>query len=379
MFVKLKEKLAVYNFLHVASFTGNIGDNANHLGFYQKLELEIGEFSVTKFEIRETFRGDRSFDLDFVELCNQHDAVIFGGGNFFELWVERSNTGCSIDIPLEIIPNIEVPMIFNALGVDVGMGATSASIEKFKRFLDILIDREDVLLSCRNDGAFHNLETHIGANYASNFFRLHDAGFYFKPEKIKHHELVSNKLNILFQLAGDMPDVRFSPDSSEITYDTFLDEISSVITKLAISSNIILCPHIFRDLEIISEIMKRLPDKVSRENVSITPYIQGDVGANYIFSLYQQTDLNIAMRFHANVCSLANGCKTIGLVNYIQIENLYREIDLDKYIDVRKIGFGSRLEEAAKSELSAECGQILLSTEPAYINYIKAIKSLLIK
>ena len=53
-------------FLHVASFKGNIGDNANHLGLYDRLRESIGEFEVHEFEIRRTFWKDAAFDNDFV-------------------------------------------------------------------------------------------------------------------------------------------------------------------------------------------------------------------------------------------------------------------------------------------------------------------------
>ena len=86
------------NILHVASFMGNIGDNANHQGFYNQLRSQIGDFKITQFEIRETFWGTSSFNHDFANKCNAHDLVIFGGGNFFELWVDHSETGCSINI-----------------------------------------------------------------------------------------------------------------------------------------------------------------------------------------------------------------------------------------------------------------------------------------
>ena len=51
----------------------------------------------------------------------------------------------------------------------------------------------------------------------------------------------------------------------------------------------------------------------------------------------------MAMRFHANVCSLALGKKTIGLVNYLQIENLYSSIGIDDYVDVRKADFPQKI------------------------------------
>jgi polysaccharide pyruvyl transferase WcaK-like protein len=364
--------------LHVASFLGNIGDNANHLGFYAKLESKIGQFSITKFEIRSTFRGTSSFGLEFAELCNQHDAVVFGGGNFFELWVEKSATGCSIDIAPEVIDEIKVPMIFNALGVDVGQGITTSTIANFRSFLSHLLKRGDTILSCRNDGAFDNLQQYVGVEYSQYFSRIPDAGFFFKPSLLKHAELDQKKQNILFQLAGDMLETRFSQEPGSLSYSDYLMEMALTINDLGQENHIIFCAHIFSDLKPVSDLLQLVDDKVRRENVSVAPYLQGTTGARHIFSLYSQTNLNIATRFHANVCSLAAGQATIGLVNYRQIKDLYSEIKSDNYVDIRKVGFSNHLTSLSR-ELLAENGPPACDIDTdSYDKFINEIAALIV-
>ena len=97
--------------LHVASFAGNIGDIANHYGFSRWFkEFFKKEILWNEFEIRETFRGFKSFNEDFANLANSHDLLIFGGGGFFELWVEESPTGTSIAISKEVLEKIKIPI-----------------------------------------------------------------------------------------------------------------------------------------------------------------------------------------------------------------------------------------------------------------------------
>ncbi len=59
-----KKKL---NVLHLASFSGNIGDNANHIGtrsqFAKNLDFEL---FFTELEIREFYWRQRLFDEEFV-------------------------------------------------------------------------------------------------------------------------------------------------------------------------------------------------------------------------------------------------------------------------------------------------------------------------
>ena len=44
---------------------------------------------------------------------------------------------------------------------------------------------------------------------------------------------------------------------------------------------------------------------------------------------YASADLVLGMRFHANVCPMALSTPTVGLNCYVQIENLYRELNLE--------------------------------------------------
>jgi len=128
--------------LHLASFNGNIGDNANHYGFYKYLKKSPEySFEIDELEIREFYWKERFFDKSFVALVNSYDLLIVGGGNYFELWVEDSPTGTSIAIELELLKQIKTPIMFNALGVDPGQGVSEKNIIRFRNFLDLLIKR----------------------------------------------------------------------------------------------------------------------------------------------------------------------------------------------------------------------------------------------
>ena len=43
--------------LHIASFRGNIGDNASHLGFYSILDQVIKNYSVERIEMRKFYKN----------------------------------------------------------------------------------------------------------------------------------------------------------------------------------------------------------------------------------------------------------------------------------------------------------------------------------
>ncbi len=323
--------------LHVASFTGNIGDNANHTGFRDKLAKCIGEsghIEYDEFEIRKVFWGQKDFGEDFVNLANSYDLVVIGGGNYFELWVEDSPTGTSISISLDDLRKIETPIVFNALGVDPAQGASEVSLNKFRSFLDYAIANPKILLSCRNDGSMKTLTELVGIKYADSFFHVPDAGFFTKVVNNFHPEIKAENKNILIQLAGDMIDVRFSKSSDcSISYKEFLNEMSSYIQGIAnqCNANFILVPHIFRDLDVIHSLIDLLPDDIRRSRLTVAPYLTGQEGQDYIFDLYKKVDLVLGMRFHSSVCAIGQNVNCIGLVNYRQIDELYNELGLEDF------------------------------------------------
>lgn len=353
----MKRKLRV---LHVASFIGNVGDNANHKGseFLRSQFLDY-EFQITRKEIREFYWKEWIFNSeDFVNEANSYDLVMIGGGNYFELWVENSKTGTSIDLGLEYLQNIKTPILFYSLGCDIGQGVPQANIEKFRIFMDYLTKSEKYFVSVRNDGALSNIEEIYGDRYKNQIIEIPDGGFFTNVANLNHFEIEGEMTNILINVAGDMPEVRFPGIDGKITYETFTKEFAKVIEKLSIESknslNFIFAPHIFRDIKTSYDIINNINDKVRRVNVKVAPYLNGDNGHDYIFSLYNQVDLVLGMRFHSNVCSYALKKNVIGLVNYIQISNLYKDINSHEYVEVNKEGFAEVLRDKILEHLNGK-------------------------
>lgn len=351
----MKKKLKV---LHVASFIGNVGDNANHKGskFLREQFLDY-EFVITRKEIREFYWKEWIFNSqDFVNEANSYDLVMIGGGNYFELWVENSETGTSIDIGLEYLKKIDKPILFYSLGCDLGQGVPQINIEKFRIFLDYLTNCKKYFVSVRNDGALSNIEKIYDHRYYDKIVEIPDGGFFTRVENLNHFEIENEKMNILINVAGDMPEVRFPGTDGKISYEDFTKEFAEAIVKLSFEHdnniNFIFVPHIFKDIKTSYDIINNINDNIRRFNVKVAPYLIGDKGHDYIFSLYNQVDLVLGMRFHSNVCSYALKKNVIGLVNYTQIFNLYTNIDSHEYVEVNKEGFKTSLVDKIKEHLN---------------------------
>lgn len=78
----------MFKILHVASFVGNIGDNASHMGLHNILKSIVKiPFTIDEMEIRRFYKNynlpdKMMFDSQFVHLANCYDLLIIGGGWF---------------------------------------------------------------------------------------------------------------------------------------------------------------------------------------------------------------------------------------------------------------------------------------------------------
>lgn len=337
------------NILHVASFHGNIGDNANHNGLRNKLkEILDNQITFNEIEMREFYQSwnTRSFNTsEFIQLCNSHDLVIIGGGNFFELKWDYSYTGTTINISENTLSKIKTPMLFFGLGCDIGKGSNESTIKKFGDFLQTVTSSNQFMVTFRNDGSISTLEGLYGKRYSRKVHKVADGAFFMDIGQKKLPFLVSkNRRGIGINLACDMEDVRFNKN---LTYGEFVNEYAKFLNDFLQENrdyDILFFPHIYSDLKITSDIMNKLNDQFRRYRLTVAPYLSGQGAEQIIFGMYQECDVILGMRFHSNVCAIALNIPTIGLSSYKKIDDLYEELNLfDRVIHVNKEGFNDRL------------------------------------
>lgn len=338
--------------LHLASFAGNIGDLANHAGARRMLAERLGfALAFTNMEIREFYWKQRSFDEVFVEYANSFDLLIIGGGNYFELWVDHSATGTSIDITPERFARLTVPTVFFALGVDTGQGYSAQSQQRFSAFMATALGRRDMFVCVRNDGSSRALREVLGEETAARIPTMPDGGFFANPSGCRTAQGDSGRIGI--NIAGDMLERRFDRGLST---EDFLRELAEACRDLMDARSelrIDLMPHIWRDSALIAQLLPMIPDPYLRRRVAVGRLEPGETGLASFLQSYRDFDLVLGMRFHANVCPIGMGVPARGLLNYPQVEHLYEELDLqDRLVDVRDAGFGKRLIDAVLIDLA---------------------------
>ena len=131
-------------------------------------------------------------------------------------------------------------------------------------------------------------------------------------------------------LAGDMLKKRYGNQSD---IKSFLKQISKFILFFLNQNNInkiIIFPHIWKDYDIISSLLKILDEDTLRKRIIISRLEPNSFGIKNFKNDVGKCDYILGMRFHSNVIAIRNQIPSIGLVNYPQIYNLYKEIGLQK-------------------------------------------------
>lgn len=379
----MRVKTKTLRVLHLASFTGNIGDIANHEGarflFRQHLDFEL---VFTELEIREFYWQRRKFDDDFVALANSFDLLMIGGGNYFELWVEGSATGTSVDISSERLAALTVPTVFYSLGVDTGQGYTETSAKKFRAFMQTVLARDDMFVCVRNDGSSRALHEVLAVSEAEQIPVMPDGGFFAARALDISRNTGTGRSRIGINIAGDMLERRF--DCGMAPHD-FLKGLADVCAGLLDERDdleIKLVPHIWRDLSLLAELLPMIPDRHLRRRIAVAGLNPTASGLRGFLQDYQACSVVLGMRFHANVCPFGMCVPTLGLLNYPQVERLYEELAMpDRLLDVRKVGFaeelGNRLQLdlASVPVLEARCTERMVHLDQMAQNVLNSLNT----
>lgn len=319
--------------LQVASFSGNIGDNASHIGLRKILDKVLPSYSITKLEIRKFYGNYKHadklrFDEQFLRLLESYDMLFIGGGGFLDYWVPGSKTGTTIDMAPEILAAIKIPLIISSVGCMPHKAVPEGNIEKFRQFLDGLLEKPKTLVAVRNDGSRETLTKHIGIKYAEAIPEVLDHGFFYENDGSSYLPIEGRYVAInstIDQLA--MLNSKVGP----IDIDHYYRELNTVIQHLFQNTplNLVFVPHIHSDLVAINKVLSDIDDFFLRTRVAVAPFSTGDLACNQAFSAYRNSELNIGMRFHANVCSIAMGKPTIGIAALDRVLDLFTSMDLE--------------------------------------------------
>jgi polysaccharide pyruvyl transferase WcaK-like protein len=318
--------------LHVASFTGNIGDNASHLGLYNVLKTILGDrLDIEQIEIRRFYKkyslADKmNFDLEFTQKANAKDLLIFGGGGFLDYWVSNSETGTTFDMSDEILDKLIVSTLFISVGCMPHQPVPEGNIDKFHHFLQKVGSKKNMRIAVRNDGSILEIKRLFGGEFEGTITEILDNGFFYEPS-LKFNCRLLDKPYIAINTTLDQLIMK-NRIIGNINYSQLKEELLSLLQRIIDETDysLVFVPHIFKDLQAFRELLEGMNDFYIRSRVAIAPYLQGDYGCNYLMSVYNQADSILSMRFHANVCPLSMGKRTVGLAALDRVVHMYNSI-----------------------------------------------------
>jgi polysaccharide pyruvyl transferase WcaK-like protein len=314
--------------LHLASFSGNQGDLINHLGFKNWFSHFLNIDPVWhEVEIRQIYRKEITFKEKVIDVANDFDLVVIGGGNYFETWPTNTWSGTSIDINPDSFAEVKAPFFFNALGVDAGQGVSKEAESNFKTMILSLMEREKNLLTVRNDGSLNTLDSLTGISEKSNLFSIPDGGFFI--DKIAK---TTNEKTLVINVAADMEKIRYKTETGGVSnFIRLMAQYVNEMQKLNDFDQIIFTQHVIGDLSLITSIMNLIDERIKRHTVAISSYGMNSCNTEELIKIYSNASLILGQRFHANVVGLTQRRPTIGLNTYPQILKLYEELESAEY------------------------------------------------
>ncbi len=356
--------------LHVASFLGNIGDNASHMGFKRIIDSFFSKYEIHRMEIRKfyksyTLKDKCEFNEGFIDYANTFDLLVIGGGGFLDYWVKDSFTGTTIDFFPGVLKKLTTPMLITSIGCNPHREVPEGNITKFRRFLDELCARPNIKIALRNDGSVNSFKDEIGEHYLEYMEEILDNGYFYEPVELDPI-FTNGKRYVAVNITSDQLTMK-SNSRGNIDTARYYEELSKSFTYLISQEDfdVVLVPHIYSDLRAISDLLVTMDDFLIRRHVTIAPCIQYDKGANLLFSIYKNSGLVLGMRYHANVCNMAMVKPIVGLAALDRVQYAYDSLNLnDRYVTVA----GS-----FSDELVSKASKTLHETEESVNKYRQSI------
>lgn len=323
----LNEMSVKPRYIHLASFAGNIGDVINHTGFYDSFDFDMSQ--VEQVEMRRFYKNCHesqklSFDNKLLEKINKSKMLILGGGGFFDVYWNDSNTGTTINMPKEFIDSITVPVLVNAMGVHFDKRKKRGLNNFFEFFTDIK-RRENWFISIRNDGSLKRMQNIYGNEIIDGIQVVPDNGFMVENRYKGIH--YGEQKWIGLSITNELLDPQYLQG---VSLEQFNLEIGAFIAELLQYYCCIFFLHGPQDFSTLMQIQNIVGREAFRNKVIVAPYFPfgGKESVGEFLRYYSSCDVVVGMRFHSNVVAIANNIPVIGLAIHEQISDLFEEINL---------------------------------------------------
>lgn len=309
--------------LHVGAFFGNIGDYANHQSFYRWFSEALSPRLVhwSTLDLRSVWRGDRNLGKHLEGAGAQFDMIIFGGGNFWEMWDSTSRNGTSLNVSLEELRAEGLPVFFNCIGAEVERGVTANSDSVFRREFEEFNFDQQFLVTVRNDGSLKNLNS---LNFTTtNTHVLPDHALFSTNRDQARDNVKIPKL--LLNIANDLREVRFSAFAGD---GDFVSRLAKVLASAYEETEFELqiFAQIPSDVVAGANLIEQLPQVMLRKSVGLNFPNAGSKSLLESMRLFDDAHLAVVTRFHSNIFALTSNSDVISISNHRKVTDMHVEI-----------------------------------------------------
>jgi hypothetical protein len=328
--------------LHIASQNINIGDGALIHGIRHHLKRVADRpFSIANHDIVDftTPRGNMSLqDVDF----SQHELTLVGGGGTISGSSSLVESGMAFPLSGQEIRRQRPSLAYVALGYNLFPGEELHCAEQLAEVLRACADC-NIPFSVRNDNSLERLQQAVG-NAADDVVEVPDPGFFVRPpDNYVVPQIVPGRPVVVVQVAGDnlskrlgAPDPKrrrwWWPKKSQRPERVFLRQITDLVRWLIVEFGVqvVLAPHITRDLAVTRDVIDGLEAKYKRNHVRVLGVAHPQF-APHFFAAYQQADLVIGMRGHSVICATGLGTPCLAISTHDKVGGFMRKCGLEKW------------------------------------------------
>ena len=294
--------------------------------------------------------------------------MTFDGGTAY------ANTGFRFDLPLDLWPRIEKPIVLYGLSHRAWPRRVYHHRDALRRTLDAMLSNDRVLLSLRNDGTKEWLES-VAGHPLDGVHVVPDPAVFVPTEDVPHLELDPERPNIVVAPNAEDEMERFGlaprkralrrPDRRRLlpfssswnwreTREVFLRKLARTLDRLAAEhdANLILCANDPFDVGMVVRALRAdppghaLPRRLRRRGAP-------DGRRPAFYDLYAKADLVLGMRIHSITPCIGLGTPVIPLVSQPRMTDFLADAGLaDLAVDIHAEDVGERTFAAASQALA---------------------------
>jgi polysaccharide pyruvyl transferase WcaK-like protein len=276
------------------------------------------------------------FDAERLELVNQTDGVVVGGGGLFLPDTQpNANSGWQWNVPRENLEKLGVPLGVVAVGFNLFEGQTFRGT-RFRENLEALVERAD-LIGLRNRGSVARVRDLLPERLAGKVSFLPCPTTVLSHIHTRPADVPARGVEgaVLLNAAFDRSARRFGEG-----YADFLARMAAYVTTLRSAGAEVRCAaHLPAD-EKIAE------DLASTHGVRLPVDALYDLPVEEGYELYRRAAVVVGMRGHASMIPFGLGTPVLSLVSHPKLRFFLEDIGRTEWgFDVHAPGLAGELAE----------------------------------